>query len=72
MVWLSTSDGIRRLEAADGQRGPPLPEKLASASTLLELSPGRALVGIGDETSEMRAALVELDAACGSLRKRGA
>jgi hypothetical protein len=47
----------------------PWPETTASASSIEEISPGRALVGTGDEPSEMNAGLVELDLDTGSIKK---
>ena len=46
-----------------------MPEKQASASTVLEVAPERILLGIGDEPSEVEARLVELEAASGSIKR---
>jgi hypothetical protein len=47
----------------------PIPETLANASAVLEVAPGKVLVGIGDEPSEVAAGLVELEAASGSIKR---
>jgi Two component regulator propeller len=72
-VWCVLEDRQKRTAVAKWEDGQwkvlPMPEKLASASTVLEVAPGRVLVGIGDEPSEVQAGLVELEMASGSIKR---
>jgi hypothetical protein len=72
-IWCILRNREKRTAVAHWADGPwkvfPIPETLASASTVLEVVAGKVLVGIGDEPSEVEAGLVELEAASGSIKR---
>jgi hypothetical protein len=72
-IWCVLQNVEKRTAVArwadDRWRVFPMPQKQASATTVVEVAPERILVGIGDEPSEVGAGLVELQPATSSLKR---